>query len=380
MSAQGRVLVLGGTAEARTLAADLIGAEVPVISSLAGRVSSPRLPASEVRIGGFGGPEGLAAWLRAQRITAVVDATHPFAERISASAIAACERTNVPLLRLERPGWAERPGDRWKWVDDLDQAAAAVPRLGSRVLLTTGRQGLAAFAGITDTWFLIRCVDPPEPPLPRSYRILLDRGPYSLGGELALLHEHRVDLVVTKDSGGTQTQAKLAAARRRGIPVIVVRRPPRPAVATVGVCEEALTWVVGKEGKERRGAMEGSFTKNLLLRDKKDRLFLFTIEEDRTLDLKTLHTRVGANGRLGLAPVERVREVLDVEPGEVTPLALINDDEGLVTAVVDASLLQADQVNVHPLVNTESTALRPIDLLAFIESCGRAALIVELGG
>jgi Ala-tRNA(Pro) deacylase len=133
-----------------------------------------------------------------------------------------------------------------------------------------------------------------------------------------------------------------------------------------------------QEGKERRGEMTGTFTKNLLLRDKKDRLFLFAIEEDRTLNLKTLHTWVGGHGRLGLAPAERMREVLGVEPGALTPLALINDDRGLVTAVVDASLLQVEQVNFHPLVNTESTGLRPADLLAFIQSCGREALVVEL--
>ena len=140
---------------------------------------------------------------------------------------------------------------------------------------------------------------------------------------------------------------------------------PYPAHRTVG------------EGKQRRGAMAGVFTKNLLLRDKKDRLFLFTVDEDRVLDLRTAHMRVGASGRLGLAPAGRMREVLGVEPGALTPLALINDEDGLVTAVVDASLLAAGQVNVHPLVNTESTGLRPADLLAFVESCGREALIVN---
>jgi Ala-tRNA(Pro) deacylase len=126
--------------------------------------------------------------------------------------------------------------------------------------------------------------------------------------------------------------------------------------------------------------MAGTFTKNLLLRDKKDRLFLFAILEDRRLDLRTLHARVGAHGRLGLAPAERMREVLGVEPGALTPLALINDERGLVTAVVDASLLSAEQVNFHPLINTESVGMRPIDLLAFIESCGREALVVDLEG
>jgi Ala-tRNA(Pro) deacylase len=135
-----------------------------------------------------------------------------------------------------------------------------------------------------------------------------------------------------------------------------------------------------EEGKQLRGEMTGTFTKNLLLHDKKDRLFLFAIEENRTLNLKTLHTQVGGHGRLGFAPAALMREVLGVDPGALTPLALINDDGGLVTAVVDASLLQVEQVNFHPLVNTESIGLRPADLLAFIQSCGRDALIVELDG
>lgn len=155
-----KVLVLGGTAEARELAWRLDAEGAAVISSLAGRVSKPRLPRGEVRTGGFGGPDALSRWLSAHGIDAVVDATHPFAERISASAAAACPAASVPLLRLERPGWSARPGDDWHWVDDLPSAAAAVPRLGERVFLTSGRQGLAAFADV-DAWFLIRCVEPP---------------------------------------------------------------------------------------------------------------------------------------------------------------------------------------------------------------------------
>jgi precorrin-6A/cobalt-precorrin-6A reductase len=236
------ILVLGGTAEARELADALDAAGVPVTSSLAGRVARPRLPAGAVRVGGFGGPEALARWLADHGVLAVLDATHPFAERISASAAAACPRAGVPLLRLQRPGWSERPGDRWQWVEDLDAAAAATPALGERVLLTTGRQGLGAFAGVEAAWFLVRCVQEPDPPLPPRHRLLLDRGPYTLDGELALLDEHRVDLVVTKDSGGAHTVAKLDAARRRGLPVIVVRRPPRPDVATVDTVADALAW------------------------------------------------------------------------------------------------------------------------------------------
>lgn len=238
-----RVLVLGGTAEGRALAGALDAAGVAVVSSLAGRVARPRLPAGEVRVGGFGGPQGLARWLAEQRVGAVVDATHPFAERISGSAAQACKAVGVPLLRLDRPGWKERDGDAWHWVDGLPAAAALVPRLGSRVLLTTGRQGLAAFADVADAWFLVRCVEPPSPPLPPRHRLVIDRGPYTLGGELALIDAHDIELVVTKDSGGHHTEAKLDAARRRALPVIVVRRPPRPSVPTVGQVEAALAWL-----------------------------------------------------------------------------------------------------------------------------------------
>jgi precorrin-6A/cobalt-precorrin-6A reductase len=238
-----RVLVLGGTAEARELAGALDADGVAVVSSLAGRVSRPRLPAGEVRVGGFGGPEGLAAWLRDHAVEAVVDATHPFAERISASAARACPAAGVELLRLERPGWSERPGDRWHWVDDLAQAADAVARLGRRVLLTTGRQGLAAFAGVESAWFLIRCVEPPDVPLPPHSEVLLDRGPYELPRELDLIDRHRIDVVATKDSGGAHTSAKLDAARERGLPVVVVRRPPRPRVPTVATVHDALAWL-----------------------------------------------------------------------------------------------------------------------------------------
>jgi precorrin-6A/cobalt-precorrin-6A reductase len=235
------ILVLGGTAEARELAAALHERGTPVTTSLAGRVSQPRLPPGEVRIGGFGGPDRLADWLGANRVTRVVDATHPFAERISASAVAACAAAQTPLLRLERPGFSERPGDGWRWVDDLEGAAAAIAGLGERVLLTTGRQGLAAFAGVR-AWCLIRCVDPPAPPLPARHEVLLDRGPYTLDGELALIDHHRIAVLVTKDSGGTYTAAKLEAARARELPVVVVRRPERPAAEHVSTVAQALTW------------------------------------------------------------------------------------------------------------------------------------------
>ncbi len=240
------VLVLGGTAEARELASALHERpDTRVISTLAGRVARPRLPAGEVRVGGFGGADGLAAYLARERVEAVVDATHPFAERISASAAAACARAGVPLVRVERAPFGSEPGDDWRRVATLEEAAALIPQAGRRVFLTTGRQGLAAFAGagVGEAFFLVRCVDPPEPPLPTDHVLLLDRGPFTIDGELELIDEHRLDVLVTKDSGGPHTAAKLEAARARGLAVIVVSRPPRPgglAVASVG---QALEWL-----------------------------------------------------------------------------------------------------------------------------------------
>jgi precorrin-6A/cobalt-precorrin-6A reductase len=240
------VLILGGTGEARALAAELTARDLAVVSSLAGRVARPRLPVGEVRVGGFGGRDGLAAWLTERGVTAVVDATHPFAERISASAVAGTRAAGVPLLRLQRPGWREGDGDRWHWVDSLDEAAALVPRLGGRVFLTSGRQGLSAFAGLGGPWFLARCVDPPAPPLPPRIEVLLDRGPYREADERNLMREKGIDLLVTKDSGGTMTAPKLAAARSLGVPVIMVRRPPRPPAHTVAGVADAVTWALAQ--------------------------------------------------------------------------------------------------------------------------------------
>jgi precorrin-6A/cobalt-precorrin-6A reductase len=243
------VLLLGGTGEAKRLAAALTGAPgVHLVSSLAGRVRDPRLPAGEVRVGGFGGAAGLAEWLRSERIGAVVDATHPFAGVITASAVEACATVGVPLLVLRRPGWRPGPGDDWRWVPSLPAAAALLPELGERVFLTTGRQGLAAFAGLDRLWFLARTVDPPDPPLPARLELVLDRGPYTVDGELALLRAHRIDVLVTKDSGGDQTAAKLTAARQLGIPVVVVARTPAPAAPTVSTVDEAVAWVLAVAG------------------------------------------------------------------------------------------------------------------------------------
>ncbi len=220
------VLILGGTGEARDLASRLANRPgVRVVSSLAGRVRDPALPAGEVRIGGFGGAGGLAAWLRDQHISAVVDATHPFAEGISGNAAVACDQTGTPLLRVVRPPWLPCEGETWHEACSLADAAGLLPGLGRRVFLTTGRQGLAAFAPLRQTWFLIRCVDPPAEPMPPQRQVILARGPYDAAAERALMAQHKIDVLVTKNSGGTLTAGKLAAAHDLGIAVVMVSRP-----------------------------------------------------------------------------------------------------------------------------------------------------------
>ncbi|MET7427258.1 cobalt-precorrin-6A reductase [Dactylosporangium sp. NPDC005555] len=240
------VLILGGTGEARQLAGVLTQAphgRHRVISSLAGRVADPALPPGEVRVGGFGGPQGLAGYVRAEAVDVVVDATHPFAARISASASAAGAAAGVPLLVLRRPGWVAGPGDDWHRVPALDAAAAFIAAsTHERVFLTTGRQGLGAFASLTDRWFLVRSVDPVEPPHPPRLESLLDRGPFTADREEALLTSFHIQILVTKDSGGTMTAAKLTAARRLALPVLMVDRPPvTPGVPVVADVTGALT-------------------------------------------------------------------------------------------------------------------------------------------
>ncbi|MEU3602302.1 cobalt-precorrin-6A reductase [Streptomyces sp. NPDC006798] len=242
------ILILGGTTEARRLAELLTAVDPPsgprVTSSLAGRVATPRLPPGEVRIGGFGGADGLADWLREHTVDLLVDATHPFAGTISFNAALAAATAHVPLLALRRPGWGPVDGDDWHEAGSLAGAAALLPGLGRRIFLTTGRMGLAAFAHLDDPWFLVRSVDPPEPPCPARTEVVLDRGPFTLDGERALLRDHRIDVLVTKDSGGAATAPKLTAAREAGLPVVVVRRPPVPAgVPVVPGPAEAVEWI-----------------------------------------------------------------------------------------------------------------------------------------
>ncbi|WP_238419433.1 cobalt-precorrin-6A reductase [Gordonia sp. 'Campus'] len=238
-----RVLILGGTGEARALASALDDTGIDVISSLAGRVQNPRLPVGPVRIGGFGGPEGLRKWLLDNEIRAVVDATHPFAATITRNAARATEDAGIPLLRLRREPWSPGTADRWIRVPDLPSAAAEVARRGTRVLLTTGRQDVGVFADIDTAWFLIRVVDPPTAALPPNHALLRSRGPYDHASESALLRDNDIDLLVTKNSGGALTEAKLSAAADLGIDVVMVDRPAEPdstAVSDVGAAREWL--------------------------------------------------------------------------------------------------------------------------------------------
>ena len=242
-----KVLILGGTREARALAGLATGEPgLEVVSSLAGRVREPVLPGGEVRIGGFGGTDGLRKWLADNDIGLVVDATHPFASTISAHACEAARSARVPLLHLRRPGWTQQPQDRWLRVPDLSAAARAAGDHG-RVFLTVGRQGVGYFADLSRSWFLIRAIDPPTGPVPPHHLLLLARGPFTVATELRVLREHRIGALVTKDSGGELTEAKLIAARQYGIPVIVVDRPPAPAGADrADTVAAAWKWLRGR--------------------------------------------------------------------------------------------------------------------------------------
>ena len=248
-----RLLILGGTAEGRALAAAAqtrFGPALTVISALAGRTRAPVLPAGEVRIGGFGGADGLAAYLRDERIGLLIDATHPFATQISAQACAAAAQAGAQRLALVRPPWRAVAGDRWTLVDSAEAAAAAIPAAANRVFLTVGVRSLPPFAGRRDCWFLVRLVDEPAQPIPLArHRLICARGPFTEADERALLTEHRIDCLVTRASGGDATVAKLAAARALGVAVVMVRRPAPPPGAQAASVADALAWIAERLGE-----------------------------------------------------------------------------------------------------------------------------------
>jgi precorrin-6A/cobalt-precorrin-6A reductase len=238
------VLVLGGTMEASALAAALAARGIPATLSYMGRVERPKPQPVPVRVGGFGGVPGLVDWLGAHGVTHLVDATHPFAAQMSTNAVAAAVQTGVPLVALVRPPWAPGPGDRWQCVPDIAGAVAALAGPARRVMLAIGRMHLAEFASQPQHEYLLRLVDPPEvpPPLPR-HTVVIDRGPFSAEADRALMVDHRVELVVSKNAGGAGAVAKLQAARALGLPVLMIDRPIVPPRPEVGSVAGVLDWI-----------------------------------------------------------------------------------------------------------------------------------------
>ncbi|MFG6178291.1 cobalt-precorrin-6A reductase [Halomonas sp. THAF12] len=251
-----KVLILGGTTEASALARALAEREIPALFSYAGRVTAPKPQPLPTRVGGFGGVDGLAAFLAAERITHLVDATHPFAERMSRHAVAAAERLGIALLALTRPPWAPQhgdggkpgdcgqQGDRWQRVDSIGAAVSALSGPPQRVLLAIGRMHLAAFAARPEHHYVLRLVDLPvdPPPLPR-HTLTVDRGPFTLEGDLALLREHGVERLVCKNAGGAGAAAKLEAARALGLPVVMIDRPALPPRLETHAIDDVLEWL-----------------------------------------------------------------------------------------------------------------------------------------
>ena len=250
------LLILGGTGEAAALAAKadaLWGERVRIINSLAGRVEEPAALAGEVRIGGFGGAAALALYLKEQKVDAVIDATHPFAMKISAHAREACDAAKIPRLVFVRPPWTRKAGDRWVEVPDFSSAAEALPWVGRRIFLTIGHKGLESFSHLhgpehPNMWFLLRFVSLPQMPLPlgepgRNYEIIQDRGPFSLEEECRLMSGNQINVLVSKASGGEATSAKIMAARKLKLPVVLISRPNPERGEKTSDPGEVISWL-----------------------------------------------------------------------------------------------------------------------------------------
>ncbi len=246
-----RILLLGGTTEASRLARALCDAGLEAVFSYAGRTDAPVAQPLPVRVGGFGGAEGLAAYLRGEGISHVVDATHPFAAEMSRNAIAACAETGIPLITLERPAWTPGPGDDWQAVADIPSAVAALPQAPARVFLAIGKQTLAPFAAKPQHHYLLRLVDPPELPLPLPQTsVVIARGPFDAVGDTALMRAHGITHIVAKNAGGAGAEAKLTAARALRLPVILIDRPALPPRNRAATVEEVMRWL-SHAGTER---------------------------------------------------------------------------------------------------------------------------------
>lgn len=239
-------MILGGTGDAAEIAARVSTIPaVEAIASLAGRTRQPSVPAGNVRIGGFGGVAGLVSYLHEMSIDLVIDATHPFASQISLNAAAATAEVGIPRLLFNRPAWEKVNGDRWIEVDNIEAAAAALLNQAYRVFLTVGRQELSAFAYLEGIWFLMRVIDPPSPDalIPPGL-VLCDRGPFALDNEREILIHHKIDTIVSKNSGGDATYAKIIAARELGVQVVMVNRPAIPQGKQVSNVEDVVAWLL----------------------------------------------------------------------------------------------------------------------------------------
>lgn len=236
---QMKILILGGTREARLLARDLVALGHEVITSLAGRTQDPILPEGGVRMGRFGGVPGLCAYLRAAGIERLVDATHPYAGQMSINAVAASQETGIPLVRYMRPPWSQQEGQDWLPVHSAQEAADSLPS-GANVLLTSGHTGLDSYRERVDCRFRVRLIVPPEIALPPHMEMIQTRPPYRLDEEIALMQRHEITHLVTKNSGGEQTQAKLVAAQQLGIKVLMIARPVYGPAREVDSIEEAI--------------------------------------------------------------------------------------------------------------------------------------------
>jgi len=256
-----RILLLGGTGEAAELASQLASRnDLEFISSLAGRVSHPKYPIGAVRVGGFGGIEGLISYLIMESISVVIDATHPFAVGISRNSEVACARLGLPLIALVRPAWQKQKDDLWHEVTTYADAAEFVNRKKGRVFLSIGRQEVGSFAACNDAWFLIRAIEAPAGQLPQHHEILLQRGPFDLKEESQLLRDYSIDHIVSKNSGGSGTYTKIEAARLLGIPVVMVARPTKHTALAVETVDQvvseltALLTRIVQDGKQRKEA------------------------------------------------------------------------------------------------------------------------------
>ncbi|GAA6158527.1 cobalt-precorrin-6A reductase [Ruegeria sp. HU-ET01832] len=237
------LLILGGTTEANALAKTVAELGIPATYSYAGRVGNPRPQPLPVRVGGFGGVAGLAAYMRDHTVTHVIDATHPFAAQMSANAVAACHQSGVPLAALTRPAWVEKDGDHWQHVPDIDGAVAALSGAPQRVFLAVGRMHLQEFATQPQHRYLLRLVDEPGTLPSPNCDVVVSRGPFTLADDQALMQRHKIQLVVSKNAGGLGARAKLDAARALGLPVLMIDRPALPQRVELSSVAQVLDWL-----------------------------------------------------------------------------------------------------------------------------------------